>query len=155
MKTSHQKVFHPRPVARCSKCEAITTDLELLNTTCGNRVSTGFCRGILRCALRPSDWIECPDCESDPGPSRHCATCTSSGWIFAGKPVIGSAGKSVRAELMFHAEGLRGLAGRTRALAQTVSDEDQKRLLRQAFELDQYARRLEIEALIPNTTLRN
>jgi hypothetical protein len=61
----------------------------------------------------------------------------------------------VRAELMFHAEGLRGLAGRTRALAQTVSDEDQKRLLRQAFELDQYARRLEIEALIPNTTLRN
>ena len=38
MKTSH-KAFHPRPVARCGKCQAITTNHELMNTTCGNRVS--------------------------------------------------------------------------------------------------------------------
>ena len=146
MKTSH-KAFHPRPVARCGKCQAITTNLELMNTTCGNRVSTGFCRGILRCALRPSDWIECPSCGSCPDPSSDCATCGGAGWIFAGKPVIGRAGKSVRAELLFHAEGLRGLARRTRALAQTVADEDHKRLLREAFELDAYARRLETESV--------
>lgn len=146
MKTSH-KAFHPRPVARCGKCQAITTNLELMNTTCGNRVSTGFCRGILRCALRPGDWIECPSCESRPAPSSDCATCGGAGWIFAGKPVVGRASKSVRAELLFHAEGLRGLARRTRALAQTVADEDHKRLLQEAFELDAYARRLETESV--------
>ena len=142
MKTS-QKMFRPRPVAHCGKCEAITTNPELMNTTCGNRVSTGFCRGILRCALRPGDWIECPSCGSGSDPSGHCARCGSAGWVFAGKP---TAGKSVRTELLFHAEGLRGLARRTRALALTVSDEGHKRLLRQAFELDAYARRLETEA---------
>jgi len=142
MKTS-RKAFRPRPVAHCSKCEATTTNPELMNTTCGNRFSTGFCRGILRCALRPGDWTDCPSCGSGSDPSRHCAKCGSSGWIFAGKS---TASKSVRTELLFHAEGLRGLARRTRALALTVSDEGHKRLLHQAFELDAYARRLETEA---------
>lgn len=142
MKTS-QKAFRPRPVAHCSKCEAITTSAELMNTTCGNRVSTGFCRGILRCALRPGDWTDCPSCRSGSYPSKHCAGCGSSGWIFARKSI---ASKSVRTELLFHAEGLRGLARRSRALALTVSDEGHKRLLHRAFELDEYARRLETEA---------
>ena len=148
-----QTAFRPRPVARCSRCGATTTQAELINTTCGNRGSIGFCRGILRCVLRRSDWIECPNCELEPHPWSRCGACNGSGWMFRGKlpsPVVGvtAVGTSVRPELLLHVEGLRGLAGRARVLACTVADEaDHRRLLSHAVELDEYALRLEAEAL--------
>ena len=75
---------HPRPVARCTRCRAVTADATRINTSCGQSHGTVPCRGILRNALRPSDWTACPECMSELRPVR-CDLCRSSGWLFSGQ----------------------------------------------------------------------
>jgi len=146
----------PRPVARCLRCHTATADAERINTTCGRGLGSGHCRGRLRSALRPSDWAACPECQARPLSSGQCDRCHNAGWLFTSDPTtlpesndsecLSSArvGTAIEAELLLHAEGLRGLAYRTRRLARTDRS-NYTRLLRHALELDQIADRLETE----------
>jgi hypothetical protein len=91
----------------------------------------------------------------------RCDLCRSSGWLFSGQlqtlaerddlerqlvEVIVMANKSIRAELLLHAEGLRCLANRARTLAGSISSSsDDRNLLRHARRLDDIANRLDVE----------
>ena len=151
---------HVRPVARCSRCRAITTDATRINTTCGRPLETAYCRGILRCALRPNDWAECPECKAEPRSSVRCERCSSSGWLSSGLNTLSQSADlkcqfaeliviahQLRAQQLFNADALRGLANRAGSLARSMPDApDHTRLLRQARQLEEIANHLEVEA---------
>jgi DnaJ-class molecular chaperone len=71
-----------KPVAYCTRCRAYSRNEGQINQKChvirqGNR-----CQGMMRSALKPDDWVECPSCGAT-GRVKNgtCDKCAGEGWI--------------------------------------------------------------------------
>jgi hypothetical protein len=73
----------PKPVARCTKCGALSYDATLIDGECGRMVGGKRCAGTNGREMRKTDWKECPACSAT-GFARAgtCERCDGEGWLF-------------------------------------------------------------------------
>ena len=73
----------PKPVARCTKCGALSYDAILIDAECGKMVGGKRCAGANGREMRKADWKECTACSAT-GLTRagNCERCDGAGWLF-------------------------------------------------------------------------
>jgi DnaJ-class molecular chaperone len=71
----------PRPVARCSLCNAVTADQTLIQRP---HVCDSMRKGVWYEALHQTDWQECARCRATGSVTgKACVTCRGEGWIYS------------------------------------------------------------------------
>jgi hypothetical protein len=77
----------PRPVAVCTRCEAVSYDVPQINGRCANQIAGKRCVGVNGSALHQDDWKLCPKCSGSGTADRSpCGTCNSAGWLYTRHP---------------------------------------------------------------------
>lgn len=59
------------PYAKCSKCGATSTRVEVINQRCSHQTSRGQCAGVMGSMMSENDWRECPACNGSGCPQCH------------------------------------------------------------------------------------
>ncbi len=86
-KGSHNGAIKPRPVAVCTRCQAVSYDVAQINGRCANQIAGKRCVGVNGSALHQDDWKLCPKCSGSGTADRSpCGTCNSAGWLYTRHP---------------------------------------------------------------------
>src|SRR5579885_1133324 len=86
-KGSHYGAIKPRPVAVCTRCQAVSYDVAQINGRCANQIRQTMCVGVNGSALHQDDWKLCPKCSGSGTADRSpCGTCNSAGWLYTRPP---------------------------------------------------------------------
>jgi hypothetical protein len=73
------------PVTCCTDCGGVGYNSRVANARCSKTIALQRCSGTNAAAVKPSDWIECDQCQATGYfRNKECPGCRGAGYLFVG-----------------------------------------------------------------------
>jgi len=70
------------PIGFCTQCHALYRSVTVINAPCYMEYKGKRCKGIVRSAVCPGDFVQCSECSGVGIVARiRCEKCGGEGWI--------------------------------------------------------------------------